>query len=56
MKTKKLSDSTESVRKAIDIPNDGTYKTLQIMAAKAGKDFKNFIQDLVIEHSKKQKS
>ena len=40
------------MRKLIDIP-DKVKTKLQIKAVKAGKDLKNYIQDLCIEDSKK---
>jgi hypothetical protein len=40
------------MRKLIDIPEE--IKTeLQILAIKSGKDLKNYIQDLLIDHVKK---
>jgi hypothetical protein len=42
------------MRKLIDIPND-LVKDLRILAAHADKDVKNYVQDLVIEHIKKNK-
>lgn len=42
------------MRKLIDInEEDGTYEKLQILAIKAKKDLKNYIQDLLIEHASK---
>lgn len=38
------------MRKLIDIP-DKTKTKLQIKAAKANKDLKNYIQDLLIDHA-----
>jgi hypothetical protein len=39
------------MRKLIDITEeDGTYESLQILAIKAKKDLKNYIQDLLSEH------
>ena len=37
------------MRKLIDIP-EKIKEALHIMAIKAGKDLKNYIQDLLIEH------
>jgi len=37
------------MKKIIDIPDD-KKQALQILAIKAGKDLKNYIQDLLIEH------
>lgn len=42
------------MRKLIDIPEeDNTLLNLKIKAAQAGKDLKNYIQDLLIEKAKK---
>ena len=42
------------MRKLIDIPEeDNTLENLQILAIKAKKDLKNYIQDVLIEHAKK---
>lgn len=42
------------LRKNIDIPeSDGTLKKLKLKAVKQGKDLKNYIQDILIELSKK---
>jgi hypothetical protein len=44
------------MRKLIDInEEDGTYEALQILAIKAKKDLKNYIQDLLSEHVLKAK-
>jgi len=44
------------MRKLIDInEEDGTYESLQILAIKAKKDLKNYIQDLLSEHVLKAK-
>jgi len=41
------------MRKLIDInEEDGTYEKLQILAIKAKKDLKNYIQDFLSEHAK----
>lgn len=37
------------MRKLIDIPEE-IKRDLQILAAKSGKDLKNYIQDLLIDH------
>lgn len=37
------------MRKLIDIPEE-IKVDLQILAIKAGKDLKNYIQDLLVEH------
>jgi hypothetical protein len=43
------------MRKLIDInEKDGTLERLQILAIKAKKDLKNYIQDLLSEHAKPQ--
>jgi hypothetical protein len=42
------------MRKLIDIP-DELVKDLRILAAHADKDVKNYIQDLLVEHIKKNK-
>ena len=39
------------MKKLIDIPDNIKIK-LQIKAVKVGKDLKNYIQDLLIEHAK----
>lgn len=41
------------MRKQIDIPDDVKIQ-LQILAVKSGKDLKNYIQDLLIEHAKQK--
>jgi len=42
------------MKKIIDIPEeDSTLLNLKIKAAQAGKDLKNYIQDLLIEKAKK---
>jgi len=44
------------MRKLIDInEEDGTYEKLQILAIKAKKDLKNYIQDILSEHVLKAK-
>ena len=44
------------MRKLIDIPEDNkVLEKLQILAVKAKKDLKNYIQDLLIEHVRGQK-
>jgi hypothetical protein len=44
------------MRKLIDInEEDGIYEGLQILAIKAKKDLKNYIQDLLSEHVLKAK-
>ena len=44
------------MRKLIDIPEeDKVLEKLQILAVKAKKDLKNYIQDLLIEHVRGQK-
>jgi hypothetical protein len=44
------------MRKLIDIPEDNkVLEKLQILAIKAKKDLKNYIQDLLIEHVRGQK-
>ena len=41
------------MRKLIDInEKDGTYEKLQILAIKAKKDLKNYIQDILSEHAR----
>ena len=41
------------MRKLIDIPEDNkVLEKLQILAVKAKKDLKNYIQDLLIEHAR----
>jgi hypothetical protein len=41
------------MRKLIDInEEDGTLERLQILAIKAKKDLKNYIQDLISNHAK----
>ena len=41
------------MRKLIDIPEeDGTLERLQILAIKAKKDLKNYIQDVLSEHAR----
>ena len=41
------------MRKLIDIPEENkVLEKLQILAVKAKKDLKNYIQDLLIEHVK----
>jgi hypothetical protein len=40
------------MRKLIDIPEEIKVE-LQILAIKSGKDLKNYIQDLLIDHVKK---
>tara|TARA_R110002167_G_scaffold284737_2_gene489856 strand:+ start:5325 stop:5459 length:135 start_codon:yes stop_codon:yes gene_type:complete len=43
------------MRKLIDInEEDGTYERLQILAVKAKKDLKNYIQDVLTEHAKRK--
>jgi len=42
------------MRKLIDIP-DELVKDLKILAAHADKDVKNYLQDFIIEHIKKNK-
>ena len=43
------------MRKLIDIPeNDKVLEKLQILAVKAKKDLKNYIQDLLIDEVKKR--
>lgn len=44
----------KNLRKIIDIKG-GDVKPLKILAAKADKDLKNYIQDLLSEHIKKTK-
>ncbi len=42
------------MKKLIDIPEENkVLENLKIKAIKAGKDLKNYIQDLLIEDSKK---
>ena len=41
------------LRKIIDV-NEGEIIPLKILAAKAGKDVKNYIQDVLSNHIKKQ--
>jgi len=44
------------MRKLIDIPEENkVLEKLQILAIKAKKDLKNYIQDLLIEHVRGQK-
>ena len=44
------------MRKLIDIPEENkVLEKLQILAVKAKKDLKNYIQDLLVEHVKSQK-
>jgi len=44
------------MRKLIDIPEENkVLENLQILAVKAKKDLKNYIQDLLIEHVRGQK-
>ena len=44
------------MRKLIDIPEENkVLEQLQILAVKAKKDLKNYIQDLLIEHVRGQK-
>jgi len=44
------------MRKIIDIPEENkVLEKLQILAVKAKKDLKNYIQDLLIEHVRGQK-
>jgi len=44
------------MRKLIDIPEeDKVLEKLQILAVKAKKDLKNYIQDLLVEHVRGQK-
>jgi hypothetical protein len=42
------------MRKLIDIP-DELVKDLKILAAHADKDVKNYLQDLIVDHIKKNK-
>lgn len=42
------------MRKLIDIP-DPVAKDLKLLAVLADKDLKNYIQDVLIEHAKKNK-
>jgi len=42
------------MRKLIDLPEDVKIK-LQIKAVKAGKDLKNFIQEILIDYAKDNK-
>jgi len=42
------------MRKLIDIPKD-IEQDLKILAVKAGKDLKNYIQDLLIEKVKRSR-
>lgn len=45
------------MRKLIDIPEENkVLEKLQILAVKAKKDLKNYIQDLLIDHVQKHKS
>ena len=44
-----------AMRKLIDIPEEIT-KDLKILAVKADKDLKNYIQDLLINHVNKSKT
>lgn len=41
------------MRKQIDLDEDVKMR-LEIMAVKAGKDLKNYIQDILVQHSKAQ--
>ena len=41
------------MKKIIDLPEDVKIK-LQIKAVKKGKDLKNYIQDILINHSKEK--
>lgn len=43
------------MRKIIDIP-DEIVKDLKILAVKADKDLKNYIQDLLIQHVRDDKN
>ena len=44
------------MRKLIDIPEENkVLENLQILAVKAKKDLKNYIQDLLVEHVRGQK-
>ena len=44
------------MKKLIDIPEENkVLENLQIKAVKAGRDLKNYIQDLLINHSKTDK-
>lgn len=42
------------MRKLIDLPED-IAKDLRVLAAIADKDLKNYIQEILIEHAKKNK-
>jgi hypothetical protein len=42
------------MKKLVDIPQE-LIKDLKILAAHADKDVKNYLQDLIIEHIKKNK-
>lgn len=42
------------MRKLIDLPED-IAKDLKILAVMADKDLKNYIQDILIEHAKKNR-
>ena len=49
---KTLLKKNGDMRKLIDInEEDGTYEKLQILAIKAKKDLKNYIQDVLSEHA-----
>ena len=49
-----LPNKNWTMRKLIDIPEDVKVK-LQIKAVKAGKDLKNFIQQILIDYAKDNK-
>jgi metal-responsive CopG/Arc/MetJ family transcriptional regulator len=45
----------KTIRINIDLPEE-VAKQMNVIAAIAGRDRKNYIQDLVTEHAKKRKS